>query len=87
MAIHSEKYKSINNIRLHYQNVRGLRTKINKFITSSAHTIAADVLCISETWLVETISNGMIVESIFKVFRKYNDSPATQNHDRPMFFL
>lgn len=45
-----------------------MRTKLNEFLTASSST-SADVLCLSETWLNDTISNGLIVDSICNIFR------------------
>lgn len=68
------------NLQIYYQNIRGLRTKLKNFLTSSACTIS-DVICISESWLIPTISDHEVIDNSFKLFRKDRDS-LTSDHER-----
>ncbi len=60
--------------------MRGLRTKLHQFITSSA-CFNGDIICASETWLHPSISDGEIIDNNFKLFRKDRDS-NTSDHKR-----
>lgn len=62
----------LNKLDLYYQNVRGLRTKLRDFYITSSYC-TADVLCISESWLNDTISDGNVVCDMYKIFRKDRD--------------
>ncbi|XP_069967398.1 uncharacterized protein, partial [Bactrocera oleae] len=56
-------------LNIYYQNTRGLRTKLKHFLTSSA-CCSSDIICISETWLNDSISSGEVTDNTFTLFRK-----------------
>lgn len=56
-------------IKLYYQNVRGLRTKSAE-IYSSAHTVDYDIIVLTETWLNQAHHSAEYFDSTFNVFRK-----------------
>uniref|UniRef100_A0A0K8UPJ4 Endonuclease/exonuclease/phosphatase domain-containing protein n=1 Tax=Bactrocera latifrons TaxID=174628 RepID=A0A0K8UPJ4_BACLA len=58
-----------------YQNVRGLRTKLNRFLTSSSAN-NTDVFCITESWLHPAILDGEIIDSTYSIYRK-DRNPST----------
>lgn len=60
-------------LHVYYQNIRGLRTKLKNFLTSSACN-TSDVICISESWLNSAISDCEVIDKSFKLFRKDRDS-------------
>ena len=61
---------------LYYQNTRSLRTKLNKFLFSSA-CCHCDVLCITESWLHTFISDGELVDNNYIIFRKDRDASTS----------
>ncbi|XP_057327694.1 uncharacterized protein LOC130669047 [Microplitis mediator] len=61
---------------VYYQNTRGLRTRLKNFPVSSA-CCHYDVLCIMESWLHSSISDGEIVDNTYRIFRKYRDSDTS----------
>ena len=65
-------------LKISYQNDRGMRTKLKHFyICSSAAT--RDIVCISETWLNENYSDGEVVSEYYNIFRK---DRSTQTSDK-----
>lgn len=54
---------------LYYQNVRGLKTKVNKILLTS---ISCDynIVCFTETWLNPEINNAEIFANKFLVYRQ-----------------
>lgn len=63
---------------LYYQNVRGLRSKTQKFLLAS-HASDFDVIVLTETWLSSTFLNNELFSTDFVVYRKdrYSDPLAT----------
>lgn len=60
------------NILIYYQNVRGLRTKVNDFyINILGHNY--DLVFLTETWLSESIYNCELFTNDYNVFRKDRD--------------
>ncbi|XP_049307597.1 uncharacterized protein LOC125777270 [Bactrocera dorsalis] len=59
-------------LQFYYQNTRGLRTKLSKFLTASACS-QSDVLCITESWLQTSIADGEVVDRSYNIFRKNRD--------------
>lgn len=65
---------------IYYQNVRGLRTKLNDFRTS-ASTISHDIIILSETWLDPSIYSaelGLPNHLIYRVDRSPNTSSKSR---------
>lgn len=59
-------------LRVYFQNVRGLRTKINDFclnVLSSNY----DIICLNETFLNSTIYDGELFSDEYVVYRKDRD--------------
>uniref|UniRef100_A0A0K8WLF8 Endonuclease/exonuclease/phosphatase domain-containing protein n=1 Tax=Bactrocera latifrons TaxID=174628 RepID=A0A0K8WLF8_BACLA len=56
-------------LQVHYQNVRGLRTKLSDFITATSAS-SIDAFCIPETWLHPTIHDGEVIDDTFNIFRQ-----------------
>lgn len=64
------------NLRIYYQNCRGLRTKTSTFyinILSENY----DLIMLTETWLTEDISDSEIFDPRYVVFRKDRDIEVT----------
>lgn len=62
-----------NGLSLYYQNVRGLKTKIEKLlvaVTASSY----DAILLVETWLDDTISNLQLFGTEYEVFRRDRNS-------------
>jgi hypothetical protein len=57
------------NLNFYYQNVQGLRTFTNKFFLASS-SCDFDVIMLTETWLLPTISSLELFTSSFTVFRR-----------------
>ena len=57
------------NLNFYYQNVQGLRTITNKFFLASS-SCDFDVIMLTETWLLPTISSLELFTSSFTVFRR-----------------
>lgn len=68
------------NLQIYYQNVRGIKTKVNDFalnILSSDY----DIICITETWLDSSIGSEEVVDSRYIVFRQdREESASTKRH-------
>ena len=63
-----------------YQNVRGLRTRVQQFYTNTLLN-RYDIIAVTETWLHQGICNGELFEQNYVVFRKdrnETDSGATR---------
>lgn len=56
------------NLRIYYQNVRGLRTKIDDFYLAVGEK-EYDVIVLTETWLDECIFSSQLFGNNFSVFR------------------
>lgn len=65
------------NLKLYYQNVRGLRTKTTDFYTSS---VASDyeIVAITETWLYDGVRDGELFDSAYVVYREDRDKLVTK---------
>lgn len=60
------------NVKVYYQNVRGLRTKASEFehgLLTSNH----DIVCLTETWLHSAMSSSENVSSNYAVFWRDRD--------------
>lgn len=67
----------MDNLRIYYQNVRGLRTKLNEVYLEILNN-DFDVIILTETWLNDSISDAEIFDSRYNVFRR--DRNSTYNH-------
>lgn len=56
-------------ISLYYQNTRGLRTKVSKFFRAVCLN-DYDVVCITESWLTDGISDSELFDSRYLVYRR-----------------
>lgn len=64
-------------LSVYYQNARGLRTKLNTFRLNMM-TCVNDVVCITETNLIESIADAEINNNgEFKLFRRDRDYTLT----------
>lgn len=57
-----------NELTVYYQNVRGLRTKIDDFFLTAVES-NYDAIVLTETWLDERIHSTQLFGSLFTVFR------------------
>lgn len=69
-----------NFVNIYYQNVRGLRSKTVPFYLG---ILAGnwDIIALTETWLVDSISNGELFPPFYQVFRR-DRSVARTGHTR-----
>jgi hypothetical protein len=56
------------NFTIYYQNVRGLRTKTNSFFRSVIQS-DYDIVCLTETWLLDGIYDGELFDHRYHVYR------------------
>lgn len=63
-------------IKIYYQNVRGLRTKTNMFYRN-LRLNSFDILCLTETWLMEGISDSELFDDRYLVWRRDRDYSST----------
>lgn len=71
----------ISNFNIFYQNINGLKTKINDF-KLSVPTINADCFAVTETWLNDNISSGELFDlEVFSIHRKDRDLSTTGRKD------
>ena len=64
----------------YYQNVRGLRTKLD-YLRTTAPTWEFDIIAFSETWLTEDISSAELGLNNYSIFR-CDGSPNTSQFSR-----
>ncbi|XP_058449397.1 uncharacterized protein LOC131429340 [Malaya genurostris] len=62
-------------LKIYYQNVRGLRTKIDDFFVA-VYDAEFDVIVLSETWLNDDISSLQLFGSGYTVYRNDRDSKS-----------
>lgn len=65
---------------IYYQNTRGLRTKLNTLYMSILSN-SFDVVILTETWLIPTISNSEFIDDRYVVFRCDRNRTATGKRD------
>lgn len=65
-----------NNLSIYYQNARGLRTKCLDFYRNMSLS-KYDVIVITETWLVDSISSSELFDDRYLVWRRDRDYLAT----------
>lgn len=75
-AKNNSNLKSKQTLKVFYQNVRGLRTKLGKFFIASALG-TYDIICISEFWLHPAIADGEVVDNTYSIFRRDRDSTSS----------
>ena len=61
--------KCVTLIRIYYQNVRGLRTKIDEFFIAVSDC-EYDVIILTETWLKDDINSVQLFNQSYCVYRK-----------------
>lgn len=71
-AAQSEHF-SRSSLRIYYQNVRGLRTKIDSFFLAAVDS-TYDVIVLTETWLDDSVLSTLLFGSSFTVFRMDRNS-------------
>lgn len=57
------------NLSIQYQNLRGLRTKLNKF-SKSLESVDADVICVTETWLNDSFDDSEFLKRNWIIHRR-----------------
>ncbi|XP_055604130.1 uncharacterized protein LOC129752368 [Uranotaenia lowii] len=72
----SSRQRSYQHISIIYQNVRGLRTKIDEFLLSILND-DYDVIVLSETWLNDEIYSNQLFSQNYTVFRQDRNALAT----------
>lgn len=64
-------------VSVYYQNVRGLRTKTSTFYRNLCLN-AYDVVCLTETWLLEGVNNSELFDDRYIVWRRDRDYNKTR---------
>lgn len=64
-------------LKIYYQNVRGLRTKTSIFCRNVCMNYCYDVICLTETWLVQGISDSELFDDRYIVWRRDRDYGRT----------
>ncbi|CAF4761876.1 unnamed protein product [Pieris macdunnoughi] len=64
-------------LNIFYQNVRGLRTKTSTFYRNVCVN-NYDIICITETWLLEGISDSELFDNRYLVWRRDRNYAATE---------
>lgn len=64
-------------ISLFYQNLRGIRTKVNEFSTNFAN-LNADFFCLTETWLNSDFLSSEYISNNFISYRKDRNYESTK---------
>lgn len=68
------------NLKLYYQNVRGLKTKTDKFRTNII-TNSYDVILLCETWLIFSLFSSELFDDRYIVYRKDRDNVSIGKKD------
>lgn len=68
------------NLKLFYQNTRGLKTKLNEFYLSLSEN-DFEIVCITETWLNSTIYDGELFDDRYLVYRSDRNLRSTDKSD------
>lgn len=63
-------------LRSYYQNTRGLRTKADECLRNICSS-AFNIICLTETWLLDEISSNSYFPSRYTVHRRDRDYAAT----------
>jgi hypothetical protein len=64
-------------LNIYYQNVRGLRSKTATFLRN-LYLSSYDVIILTETWLVDSVSDSELFDDRFVVWRRDRDYERTQ---------
>ena len=80
VPLHSSYNTSRFDLQLYYQNVRGLRSKVDQ-VFFGAQSDESDIYCFTETWLNESFNNNELFPHNFQVYRSDNQS-ALSNKSR-----
>lgn len=67
-------------ISVYYQNCQGLRTKLNT-LYMNVLSECYDIIILTETWLIPTITDNLLIDSRYTVFRSDRDRVATGKKD------
>lgn len=70
-------YDSSSNLLIYYQNVRGLRTKTNEFYRSLC-LCSYDIIVLTETWLLDSVSNSELFDVRYAIWRRDRDYNLTK---------
>lgn len=70
----------IDKISIYYQNCRGLRTKLHTLFYNILVN-CYDIIILSETWLIPSISDSEVVDSRYQLYRCDRDRVATGKDD------
>lgn len=65
---------------VYYQNVRGLRTKVNHLFLQSVDS-AYDIICLTETFLNSNIQDSELFCSNYSVYRRDRATTASKKLD------
>lgn len=63
-------------LNIYYQNVRGLRTKTNSFLRN-VYLNSYDIISLTETWLLNSISDSELFDARYLVWRRDRDYART----------
>lgn len=69
-----------NELSIYYQNCRGIRTKLNTLFMNILSN-CYDVIVLTETWLIPTVSNNEFIDNRYVVFRCDRNRTATNKSD------
>ena len=69
------------NLKIYYQNVRGIRTKLFDLRCSVPMFLSYDIIILTETWLSPDITDGELGFNSFKIFR-LDRNPNNSFHSR-----
>lgn len=64
-------------LKFYYQNVRGLRTKMGTFFRNLCLG-SYDVICLTETWLIDRICNHELFDDRYLVWRRDRNYDKTK---------
>jgi hypothetical protein len=67
-------------LNIYYQNCRGLRSKTNEFKLNVACNFY-DIICLNETWLMDSVFDGQLFDDRYIVFRRDRDLNFHQKLD------
>lgn len=70
----------VNNLRVFYQNVRGIRTKTNEIYNALLNT-DFDIIVFTETWLNKSVYSSEFIDNRYNVYRRDRESSNTSKLD------
>lgn len=68
------------NCHLFYQNVRGLRSKTDRFYVNALNC-DYDIVCLTETWLNSSVLDGELFNDDYFVYRRDRSSSSSLKND------